>query len=212
MLVDTQRFVANADVAPGVVIELLRSRDSDGGVMYKPLVRYETAAGATVEFASGMASRPASYDVGEAVTVLYDASQPSKARIKGPFALWGLATIFAGLGGVFSLIGGSVGLWPLWRARRARRLREQGDLVLATFDRVALDTHVSYNGRNPWRVHAHWVDPVTGNRHAFRSDMLWEDPSGLWAQQAIPVYIERNRPSRYAMDLSKPSGTGSALA
>ena len=201
MLLDTQRFVARASPAPGVVIELLRTRDSDGDVLYKPLVRYETAAGATVEFTSNGASRPAAYDVGEAVTVLYDPAHPHKARLKGQWALWGLSTIFAGLGTVFFLIGASVGLWPWWRTRRMRWLRERGDLVLASFDRVALDTRVSYNGHHPWRVHAHWVDPLTARRHAFCSDMLWEDPCGYWDRRAIPVYIERNRPSRYAMDL-----------
>ncbi len=211
ILMDTQRFVARADAVQGTVIELLRTRGRDGGTMFKPLVRYETLAGAMTEFASSAASRPAAYEVGEAVTVLYDPSHPDDVRLKGSFSLWGMPIVLLGVGAVLFLISAGVGLRPLWRARRARRLRERGDLVLTTFDRAEHDTTVAFNGRHPWRVHAHWVDPLTGQRHAFRSDMLWEDPSGRWDQRAVPVYIERGRPQHYAMDLATPPGAGGAV-
>ena len=206
LLVDTRQFVVRAEAAQGTVIELIRTRGRDGGAMFKPLVRYETATGITVAFSTSAASRPAAYDVGEVVTVLYDPARPDDARLQGSFALWGVPTVVVGVGVVLFMIGASVGLWPLWRARRTRRLRERGDMVLATFDRVERDSTVSFNNRHPWRVHARWVDPLTGQGHAFRSDMLWADPTGLWEQQAIPVFIERGRPQRYAMDVSTPPG------
>lgn len=203
MLAGTQRFVADAETTSGTVIELLRSRDSDGDVTYRPLVVYETAAGAKVEFASSLSARPAAYEVGESVTVLYQPDRPRQARLKDRFSIWGPSILLSGFGLVFLAIGATTSLWPLWRAHRARRLRQRGDRVLATWERVALDTSIAYNGRHPWRVHAHWTDPLTGQRHAFRSDRLWEDPNGRWEGRGIPVYIERGRPTHYAMDLSE---------
>ena len=61
---------------------------------------YETLAGATTEFASSVASRPAAYEVGEAVTVLYDPSHPDDVRLKGSFSLWGMLIVLVGVGAV----------------------------------------------------------------------------------------------------------------
>lgn len=200
-LIHTQRFVDRAEVAPGVVIELLHTRDRDGDVLYRPLVGYQTAGGALVEFASTFESHPPAYEVGEKVTVLYDPTHPDEARLRSFFSLWGIAAVFGTLGSVFFLGGAGAGLWVHWQMRRQQRLRACGDLVLTTFDRVERDPLIKINRRFGWRVHTVWIDPLTGQHHAFRSHLLREDPGGRWTGHAIPVYVKRGRPQHYVMDL-----------
>ena len=100
------------------------------------------------------------------------------------------------------MLGAGLGLAKRFNAQKLAQLRVSGDLVLATLDKVALDTGTTFNDRHPWRVHAHWEDPVTGQRHRFVSEMLWEDPSARMGQSPVRVYVDRGKPGRYAMDLS----------
>jgi len=106
------------------------------------------------------------------------------------------------VGAVFFLVGAGFGTAKWFYAQKLATLREKGDLVLATFDKVELDTGTTFNNRNPWRVHAHWVDPTSGKRYLFTSEMLWDDPTERAGQSPVRVYIERGNPKRHAMDFS----------
>ncbi|AOW15721.1 hypothetical protein LPB72_06495 [Hydrogenophaga crassostreae] len=198
----TQRFLDRAQMAPGVVTELVVSTKKVSSTTYKPLVRFETPSGAVIDFTSSVASAPAAYRVGEPVTVFFDPANPSEARVNGFFELWGIASIAGVVGTVFFLVGVGFGTAKWFYGRKLARLSETGDLVLATFDKVEPDAGTTLNNRHPWRVHAHWIDPLSGKRHLFTSEMLWEDPTERAGQSLVRVYVERGNPKRYAMDLS----------
>jgi hypothetical protein len=59
-----------------------------------------------VEFTGSVGSRPAAFDVGEAVAILYDPVNPRDARINSFFQLWFAPLILGFLGLVFTSIGG----------------------------------------------------------------------------------------------------------
>jgi len=88
--------------AQGVVVDLQENYDSDGNT-YTPVVQFKTAKGQNVEFTSSYSSSPPSYDVGEAVIVVYLPEQPDKAIIKGDGQL--LHIIFMILGGIVAVVG-----------------------------------------------------------------------------------------------------------
>ena len=106
LVVETRRDIAAGASADGTVIDLIVERDSDGDDIYYPRVRFMTAAGESVEFTGSVGSRPAAFDIGEAVAVLYDPAKPRNARIDSFFQLWFGPLILGFLGFVFTAVGG----------------------------------------------------------------------------------------------------------
>lgn len=200
--VHTWQYLDRAQMVPGVVTELVLSRQKGALKSYKSRIQFETSSGERVDFVSRLGSSPPEYQIGEPVTVYFDPANPRDARLKGFLELWGLASTAGGVGAVFFLIGAGLGVAKWLNAQKLSRLRDTGDLLLATLDKIELDTGTTFNDRHPWRVHAHWSDPASGQRHLFVSEMLWEDPTARLGQLPVWVYIERGKPERYAMDIS----------
>lgn len=198
---NTASFLAEAEHADGVVIDLYRSRSGDSNTT-RPVVRFTAADGEQVEFTSSFGSNPPAYSRGDEVRVLYRPSRPHDAEIDGFFALWGVTSILGGIGAVFLIIG-IVLVAHAWRGNRnEQRLRQQGVPIETEFSRVELNTALRMNGRHPFQVLTRWQNPGTGKLHEFRSGNLWFDPTSQVAGRRIKVFIERNNPAKYFVDLS----------
>jgi hypothetical protein len=108
-LVTTQRFLAKASTADGVVVRLdkvvERSREGDRYTLYYPVVRFVTASGQVVEYSDDLGEDPPAYRVGDSVRVLYDPADPQKARLDTWSSQWLGATIQIGVGGLVFVIG-----------------------------------------------------------------------------------------------------------
>ncbi len=105
-------FVRNALEAEGTVIDLIKKTTTDTShkryrekVHYYPKIRFKDLTGHTFQFESNTGSNPASYSMGEKVTILYLQQDPHKAKIKGFFSLWGVPLILGFIGGIFFMIG-----------------------------------------------------------------------------------------------------------
>ncbi len=88
LTVRTASFLARASSAPGVVIELRETRDSDGGTLYRPVVRFAPRSGGDLTIESSMGTAPPAFSVGERVEVLYAPDNPRDARIRSFGSLW----------------------------------------------------------------------------------------------------------------------------
>ena len=88
--------------ADGTVVALDES-DSDGGTTYAPIVEY-VVDGETYTMNSSSYSSPPAYHVGQAVRVVYDKANPSKARIDNFWELWLLPIIFISIAVLFGLV------------------------------------------------------------------------------------------------------------
>jgi len=106
-LLHTRAAIARAVPAEGAVVDLISRTDSDGDTVYYPRVRFRTRTGDTQEFTGSVGSKPAAFDVGEGVNVLYDPDRPGEARINTFFQLWFLPLLLAGMGIIFAGIGGA---------------------------------------------------------------------------------------------------------
>jgi hypothetical protein len=103
----TRTFIGDAVSARGVVIDLEEHWDSgDNSYTYYPRVRFQTENGDAHRFTGDVGSSPPAFDVGEAVQVLFDPSDPSAARIDSFMQLWFTSLILGGMGVVFSIVGG----------------------------------------------------------------------------------------------------------
>ena len=202
---NSHALVTEGRQASGTVIALARHVSSSDGrstTTYRPVVRYVTATGETIEFTSSSGSNPPSYHPGETVEVLYRADSPYQARINGFFSLWGAASICGFMGLLFVAIPG--GIWLLGRRRQRNNamLLRQGVPLETRLQQVLQDTSRSVNGRHPFRVVTQWLDPQHAQMRVFESEPLWYDPSAQLGNRSITVYIERGNPDSYYMDLS----------
>jgi len=198
---NTSNFIEEAVETRGTVTDLAYSR-SDDSVSYYPVVEFQSASGRLVEFQSSSGSNPASYDIGERVSILYRVDEPFSARINGFFSLWGLSLILAIMGGVFFLVGALMILVPLIRQGRGAKLRETGQLVVARLQSVEKNKGLVMNGQSPFRIVTQWQDPATATLHVFRSENLWFDPTDHIPGESINVYIRPDNPKRYWVDTS----------
>lgn len=87
----------------GVVVALEKSADTDGGVTYAPVIKYEVD-GRTHTFTSSNSSDPPSYEVGERVELLYDAADPSEARIDSWWELWLMPVMLGGAAVIMAVV------------------------------------------------------------------------------------------------------------
>lgn len=97
----TRSWLAQAERAPGLVVDLDVHRGSRNDVTYAPVVAFELPDGRTVRFTSRTRSYPAPYARGEAVTVLYRAAAPEDPAIEAFRSLWLGPTICGVIGLVF---------------------------------------------------------------------------------------------------------------
>ncbi|MBA4029366.1 MAG: hypothetical protein C0478_00355 [Planctomyces sp.] len=78
--------------AEGEVVRQVTHRDSDGDLLTKSIVRFETDEG-WHEVEDQMAFRPPAHKIGQLVTMMYPPGEPQKAAIRRDWAL----VIFTGL-------------------------------------------------------------------------------------------------------------------
>ena len=183
------------------MIDLVRRQSSDSDT-YAPVVSFVTQTGETVQFTSNTSSSPPAYHRGEQVQVLYRPLAPHDARIDGFLSLWGSSVIFGALGGVFFAIGAGIVLFAVFQARKAADLMRNGKRLLTTVQRVELNENLRVNGRNPYRVLTQWENPATGKTRIFHSNNVWFDPSAYLNGRDISVFVGRDDPNRYYVDLS----------
>jgi len=198
----TRGFLARAHQASGTVVELIETRDNEGSSMWKPVVAFTDDNGHKTRFTDSVSSRPAAYDVGEAVTVLYLPGKAGEAHIKGFSSLWLGATILGGLGVIFTGIGAGIVFATRAGEKKKHYLMAYGNAIETEVQGVDRNTGVEINGQNPWRISSQWLDPKTNMVRIFHSENLWFDPSGFMKRKKVTVLVDPNNPKRYHMDIS----------
>lgn len=201
MYSSTNGFLDQAISTEGRVTNLVRSQ-SGSSSSYFPVIQFFTRDGALVEFQSSTGSNPPSYSRGELVEVLYSPERPERAQINSFGSLWGGTLIIGGLGLVFFLVGFSIILAGSLGRRKADYLRQHGTPVISQLQSVEQNMAFSVNGRHPYRVLSQWQNPATSEVHVFRSQNLWFDPTSHLEDRPITVYLDKDNPRRYHMDLS----------
>jgi len=197
----TSSFLAQAIKTVGTVIDLEQSRSGDS-TTYRPVVSFISQKGEAIRFTSSSGSNPPSYSKGEKVEIFYLTAEPQKAKINGFFTLWGGAVILGGMGGIFFLVGAAIILVIMLKGRSDDYLKKQGISIETEFQSVEINGALSANGRNPFRITTQWLNPETSEVHVFKSNNLWFDPTGHIKNKTIRVFIERNNPKKYYVDIS----------
>lgn len=113
----TSAFVRTAQQADGHVIANEALRDSDGDLLYYPDYSFATADGRPVTVHSSMGTNPASFEVGDGVTILYDPQYPGEGRIGTFWHLWFVPVCCVSIGIAHLAVSCVLLLW--YRRRKA---------------------------------------------------------------------------------------------
>jgi len=202
----TRRFLETAVAAPGVVTENVLREDTSStrgtSWAYYPRVRFRTADGQDISFISSTGTSPPSHRVNEPVTILYDPRQPYNASINSFGSLWAASIVLLGLGVAFTAPGIGFVVWKRASDRKNEWLHLNGRRIQAEIARVELNTSLTVNGSNPYRIVCQWLDPASNQMHVFHSANIWYDPTNYLPGKALEVLVDPDNPRRYTVETS----------
>ncbi len=100
---ETVILLFNGTKTKGTVIQFTRQNSSTGTVnpAYYPIVEFTDDTGLITTFTSEYGSFPKPQNIGDHVTVYYDASQPQRAIIGGMSSAWVMPIILVTIGLAF---------------------------------------------------------------------------------------------------------------
>ena len=217
MAIDDRVFHANAVEATGTVVDLERrqgtARMSDSGArqanrsfVYAPVVEWRDDEGTRHFFTAATASQPPAYERGEAVRLFYPPGRPSEARIDSFTERHALVLGFGGLGSVLAVCGLMLIAIDPRRRKVIAELKRTGLPLEAEFIECYRDRRIALNGRNPWRVAAQAVHPLTGKVHRFDSEPVWVDLRATLEGKTVKVLYDPENVKRHYVDLSDHTG------
>ena len=153
------------------------------------------------EHESSFSGYSSSFHVGDEIEIYYDKDDVNKIGSK---SLDLLCLILPGIGSIFLLIG-VIGLGVLsHKKKKEKNLRENGELVYATYSETILNVNVRVNGRYPYNIIVEWNNPEDGKKYLLKSKNIYFNPEMLIEERNIktfPVYINPNNKKQYFVDV-----------
>jgi Protein of unknown function (DUF3592) len=113
----TQALLAEGIQTEAEVIDLLLQSGSEGGTLYRPVFEYHDMSNRRSTFESGVASSPASYDIGNVVKIVYLPNDSTSQRVVGFWSLYRWTIIFLAIASPLLVIGGGYILFSLYFKR-----------------------------------------------------------------------------------------------
>ena len=86
--------------------------------------------------------------------------------------------------------------------RKNAWLHQNGRRIQAEITGVELDTSLTVNGANPYRILCQWLDPAKNEMHVFHSGHIWYDPTNYITGKTLEVLVDPNNPHRYTVETS----------
>lgn len=153
------------------------------------------------EHESSFSGYSSSFHVGDEIEIYYDKDDVNKIGSKSLDLLY---LILPGIGSIFLLIG-VIGLGVLsHKKKKEKNLRENGELVYATYSETILNVNVRVNGRYPYNIIVEWNNPEDGKKYLLKSKNIYFNPEMLIEERNIktfPVYINPNNKKQYFVDV-----------
>lgn len=110
--------------------------------------------------------------------------------------------IFGGIGLLFFILGLIFLIVVAQKKARSDKLLNAGNYVMAEILEVALNYNVAVNRRHPYIVRCRYQD-MYGNVHIFKSRDLYFDPTDLFKDQMVKVYVDGENYKRYYVDIDE---------
>lgn len=195
-------FQRVALLAEGVVTEVRYERVGHSKGTYYPVIAFNTEQNKRVVFESSTGSSSYRGTEGKSMDVIYSANAPENAKINDMVSQWVAPIILASIGFAMTVAGFIAFLIMRVRSRRGVRLLQEGVPIEAEIIGVELNQAIQFNGRSPYRIKSQWLDKNTNQVFVFYSDNINFDPSSYIQGETITVYLDKNDPKKYHMDIS----------
>ena len=107
---------------------------------------------------------------------------------------------FGGIGIVFLVMGIIFLVSQAVKKQTAKRLVQEGNYILAEIMDVYMDYNIHVNNQCPYIVRCRYEDG-SGVIHTFKSRGIFFNPEGLFKDQFIRVYVDRDDFRKYYVDI-----------
>lgn len=186
----------------GQILKITSESDLNKNANRQYLIRFKTLTDQVIQL-NLIASKPLPLiQVNDTVSLIYSASQPSKALLKPYPSFQSNISIWANIGSFLILSFLIIHLKDFKKHRKIRHLRHKGIEIKTVLRSVELDQELEAKGQKPYRICTEWLNPNATSLHIFKSDYLLFDPSDMLEDVAVKVLIERDNPSEYHLDTS----------
>jgi uncharacterized protein (UPF0333 family) len=137
---------------------------------------------------------------GDIIKVFYKIDNPVEVRITDGIKTGKKIVFYTSLLLLFNI-------YSAYQGRKKEKsdnyFRATGRKVEAQVLKIDKDMSLAIKGKNPYSIDCSWVDPITGKEYAHTIRNVWNDPEIMMAgRRSIDVYIDRNDPEKYFMDIS----------
>ncbi len=195
-----EEFIKNSKIAQATIIDINTritgsgdNRRTEHDVFVSFYVDEKKYEGEINSYKTGM-------HVGDRIEVYYNPNDPddflSKSDANG---------IVVGiiLGIVFALVGIIPIVVMIVKSFTKNKMIHDGECIQAQIDAVQMNTIIRVNGRHPWNIYCSYFDPMSGEKHLFKSKNFYGEFSGAFEQAGITtvnVYIKSGDYKKYYVD------------
>lgn len=200
-IIKNQQFLKNTVVTQGKIVDLVRPKNNQSNSRAKhPVVSYEVDS-EFYEFTSSLGSDPPKYKILESVEVIYNKNDPTQAKINSLYELWMPVGLLLVLSFAFGFMGFGVLILKTRRKQEIEYLKNFGQRIETTFDRVEELKNITVNGRHPVQIVSKATDPTSGETIEYKSEILWTNPSDKLNDDPLTVIIDTQNKKKYYMEL-----------
>ncbi len=188
---EAKSFQKTAKVTVGTVINSGLSR-------YE--IRYTSDDGIERIYKGNQSSKGRTHHNGDEIKVFYKTADPDTVRISDGVKSGKKMVFYISLLLLFNV-------YSVYQDKKRNKseniFRTTGRKAEAQILKTDIDMAVNIQGKNPYSIDCSWVDPITGREYTRTLRYIWQDPKILLAgRSSIDVYIDRNDPEKYFMDIS----------
>jgi hypothetical protein len=163
-------------------------------------IKYTSDDGSERIYKGVHSSKGRSYHNGEKLKVFYKTDNPDNMRITDGVRSGKKIVFYTFLLLLFNM-------YSVYQGRKKEKseniFRTAGRKVEAHILKIDKDMTVTIQKKNPYCIDCRWVDSITGKEYTHTIRYVWKDPKILLVgRNSIDVYIDRNDPEKYFMDIS----------
>lgn len=183
----------------GVITEIRALSSTKDVPKYQYRVGYEVYGNSyTTSFNSD-----STFNVGNEVDIYYDIDSPGEAGLSKHDPDY---TVYCILSLIFFMIGAPGLIYKTYKMFVAKRLKENGTVVQATYLETHVNERLSINGKHPYRLTCEWINPEDGKKYIFKSGNIWKNPEKYIEKKGmttLSVYINPKRIKQYSINIDE---------
>lgn len=163
-------------------------------------VRFTSADGIERIYNGRHGSKGKKYHNDDTLKVFYQTDNPDNVRIIDGVR-FGKNIIKAGI--IMVLFNILSVYFDRKKTRSEKYFRTTGRKVEAQILKIDTDLSLTISKKNPYCIDCKWVDPISGREYTHTIRYVWKDPKiPLAGRNSIDVYIDRDDPEKYFMDIA----------